>query len=174
MTIFETPRLRVRVHTLDDAPFIHELLNEPAWLRYIGDRGIRTLDDARNYLATRPLAMQARHGFSIWALERKADGVLLGNCGLLKRDTLDDVDLGYALLTRHEGQGYAREAAAATLAYGEKTLGLKRIVAITSLENPRSQALLAKLGFQFEKTFPFGDPPHEVKLFAWHAAPATH
>ncbi len=169
MTILATARLRLRQLTLDDAAFILELVNEPAWLRYIGNRGVRTLDDARDYLSKRILTMYARHGFGLWAVERKTDAALLGLCGLLKRDALDDVDLGFALLTRFEGCGYAREAAAATLAHGQKIFGLKRIVAITAPENPRSHALLAALGFALEKTFSFGEPPKETKLFAWRA-----
>ena len=169
MKVLESERLVVRWFSLDDAAFIVELLNEPAWLQFIGDRGVRTLDDARTYLTNGPLAMYARIGYGLFAVERKSDRALVGMCGLLKRDTLDDVDLGFALLTRFQHQGYARESAAAMLAHGQNVLGLKRIVAITAPENPRSIALLESLGFVFEKLIRFGDKGSDTKLFACRA-----
>ena len=166
MKVLETERLVVRWFDLDDAAFIVELLNEPAWLQFIGDRGVRTRDDARTYLTNGPLAMYARIGFGLCAVERKSDRVLVGMCGLLKRDTLDDVDLGFALLTRFQRHGYAREAAAAVLAHGQKVFGLKRIVAITALDNARSGQLLQSLGFGFEKIIRLVENGPESKLFA--------
>ena len=166
MKVLETERLVVRWLALDDAAFIHELVNEPAWLQFIGDRGVRSLDDARTYLTNGPLAMYARIGFGLFAVERKTDRALVGICGLLKRDNLDDVDLGYALLARFAGHGYARESAAAVLAHGKAALGLKRIVAITSPDNARSISLLESLGFAFERMIRFKEAGPESKLFA--------
>jgi ribosomal-protein-alanine N-acetyltransferase len=146
-TILETARLRLREFVPEDAPFILELVNEPDWLRFIGDRGIHDLDAARRYIAEGPGAMQARLGFSLWCVEAKADGALLGMCGLIKRDTLEHVDIGFAFLARHRGLGYAREAAQGTLAQA-RTLGIGRVAAITDPANQRSIRLLQALGFQ--------------------------
>lgn len=163
--ILETDRLILRKLSVDDAAFILKLVNDPLWLRFIGDRGVHTLADARDYILKGPVAMYARLGFGLYLVERKRDGPPLGICGLIKRDALEDVDLGFAFLPEYRAQGYAYESAAAVLAYGQSVLGLKRIVAITSPDNDRSANLLEKLGFTFEKMFqlPAAD---EVKLFA--------
>jgi RimJ/RimL family protein N-acetyltransferase len=136
--LLRTPRLTVRPFTLADAAFIVELLNDPDWLRHIGDRKVRTLDEARSYLREGPQAAQARHGFALWAVRRLEDdpeGTPIGMCGLVRRDGLDDVDLGYAFLPAARGRGHAREAAAAVLAHAFGALGLPRVVAITSVDN---------------------------------------
>ena len=164
MTVLRTGRMALRRLAPADAPFIRELVNEPSWIRYIGDRGVRTLDDARAYLAKGPIAMYERHGFGLWLCESNATGEPLGICGLIKRDTLDDVDLGFAFLPRFWGQGYAHESAAAVLAYGREVLELDRIVAITSPDNAPSIRLLEKLGLRLEKSFDMGGVP--TQLFA--------
>lgn len=146
-TVLETERLRLREFVPEDAAFILELVNEPDWLRFIGDRGIRDLEAARRYIADGPRAMQARLGFSLWCVESRQDGRPLGMCGLIKRDTLEHVDIGFAFLARHRGRGYAREAAAATLQHA-RTLGLGRLAAITDPANLRSIRLLEMLGFE--------------------------
>jgi RimJ/RimL family protein N-acetyltransferase len=150
MTPFETPRLKLREFVPEDAAFILELVNEPDWLRFIGDRGIRDLDAARRYIVDGPRAMQAKHGFSLWCVEDREGGVPLGMCGLIKRDTLEHVDLGFAFLSRYRGRGYAREAAAAMLEQARR-LGLPRIAAITVPANARSIHLLEQLGFRFQE-----------------------
>ena len=150
MRVIKTERLVLRHFTPDDADFILELVNEPGWKKYIGDRGINTLGDARNYIDTIPLASYEKHGFGLWAVEQKDDGPLVGMCGLLKRDTLEDVDIGFALLSRFERRGYAREAANATLTYAREKLGLRRVVAITTQDNDRSARLLELCGMNFE------------------------
>lgn len=169
MEIFATERLILREFTATDAAFILRLLNEPSWLRFIGDRGVRSLAEAEAYIAKGPAASYALHGFGLWLVSRRADGVPLGMCGLLKRATLEDVDVGYAFLPEFCGQGYAREAVAATLARGRRAYGLKRIVAITAPDNESSIRLLGKLGFRFEKLI--GSAPNipESKLFASEA-----
>lgn len=145
--VLDTERLRLREFLPEDAPFILELVNEPDWLRFIGDRCIRDLDAARRYIVEGPQAMQARHGFSLWCVEAKSGGLPLGMCGLIKRDTLEHVDLGFAFLGRHRGRGYAREAAAATLAHA-RHLGIGVVAAITDPANASSIRLLEALGFR--------------------------
>jgi RimJ/RimL family protein N-acetyltransferase len=148
--IQETQRLVLRRMTIEDAAFILELVNEPAWLQFIGDKNIRTMEDARHYILSGPLAMYARFGFGLYVTALKTDAIPIGICGLLKRDDLDDVDIGYALLRRYGGQGYAYEAATAIMAHGREVFGLKRLVAIASPDNHRSVRLLEKLGLGFE------------------------
>ncbi|MCG2583714.1 GNAT family N-acetyltransferase [Massilia sp. TS11] len=152
MNIIETARLRLRTINLDDAPFYHELVNDPAWIRHIGDRNIHTLEAAREAIATGPMAAHTKLGFSLYVCERKEDGAPLGLCGLIKRDTLPDVDIGYAFLAAHRGHGYAREAAEAVLAYARDILRLPRLAAITGPDNTISNAMLRSLGFQFVGT----------------------
>ena len=165
MIVADTERLTLRRLDESDASFIFELVNEPSWLRFIGDKGVRNLDDARRYLRDGPMTMYGKHGFGLYRVDAKDSGETVGMCGLIKRDSLDDVDIGFAFLPRARGKGYAREAAAATLAHGRRDFGLKRIVAITSLDNERSIALLESLGFVFERTIR-SDLGDEVKLFA--------
>lgn len=153
MQFLETERLRLRPFTLADDGFILELLHDPGYLRFIGDRQARSLADARAYLRQGPLASYARHGFGLWCVERKADGARVGKCGLLKRAALADVDLGYALLAREAGRGYATEAARAVLDHARSVLGLPRIVALTHPGNHGSVRVLRKLGFVAAGTF---------------------
>jgi len=165
----KTRRLVLRPFTLADAPFIVELLNSEGWLRFIGDRSVRTLDDARTYLHDGPMKMQALHGFALWAVQRRKDGAAIGMCGLIRREGLDDVDVGYGFLPRHTGRGYAREAAAATLRHGFEQLGLKRIVAITHPDNAGSVRVLQAIGMQFERRLRL--PNHEQDSLLFGAAP---
>lgn len=162
---FETSRLILRQLTAEDAAFIFELVNDPDWLRYIGDRGVRTLDDARAYILRGPVASYERFGFGLYAVERKEAPGPIGLCGLMQRDVLDDVDIGVAFLPAYRALGYAHEAAAATLEYGRSALGLSRIVAIVSPENAASIRLLEKLGLRFERTIRLPDDPEEIFLF---------
>ncbi len=163
--VLETDRLTVRRLDVGDAAFILQLLNDPLWLRFIGDKGVRTLDDARNYLRKGPLAMYEREGFGLFLTARKEDGAAIGMCGLIKRDSLDDVDIGFAFLPEFRAQGYALESASAMLAYGKDVFGLKRIVAIVSPDNERSARLLMKLGMTFEKSVKL-TVDDEVSLYA--------
>jgi RimJ/RimL family protein N-acetyltransferase len=166
MIVLETDRLVLRRLSAHDADFILQLLNEPSFLRFIGDRGVRTLDDARAYIAKGPVDSYTRHGFGLCLVSRKDDGAPIGMCGLLKRDTLQDVDVGFAFLPQFWGNGYAFESAAAVLSYGRDVLGLGRIVAITSPDNDGSIRVLEKLGMQFEGMIQLADSEPEVKLFA--------
>ena len=164
MTVIETARLRLSEFTPEDAAFVLRLLNEPSFLRYIGDRGVRSLDDAKRYIADGPVAGYARFGYGLMRVERKSDGATVGMCGVLKRDTLPDPDIGFSFLPEHWSQGYALESARAVMRHAREILGLGRIVAITTRDNEPSMRLLEKLGFRFERMIPMGD--EELRLFA--------
>lgn len=173
MQALHTARLTLRPFTEDDAAFILDLVNDADWLRFIGDRQVHRLDDARRYLRDGPMAMQARLGHSLCCVERRSDGTALGMCGLLKRDSLDDVDLGFAFLPAARGQGHAREAAAAVLAHGLGPLGLQRIVAISDVDNVASARVLEGVGFRFERLLPAGADGKSLRLFAAGAGATT-
>ncbi len=149
--VLETARLRLRWLCLDDAGFILELLNDPSFVRNIGDKGCRTLEDARQYLLTGPMDSYQRRGHGLYRVELKEDGAPIGICGLIYREHLREVDVGYALLPAFFGRGYAVESAAAVLAYGREQLGFSRIVAVTSSDNLASKRVLEKIGLRFEK-----------------------
>ena len=168
MKIMETDRLILRWLTPDDAAFILELLNDPTWIRFIGDRGVRTLEDARNYIVTGPMNMYSERGFGLYLTELKDSRIPIGICGLIKRDSLEDIDIGYAFSSRYQAKGYGYEAASATLAYGIKELGLKRIVAITSKDNSGSSKLLEKIGMKFERFVIFPPDTEELKLYTFY------
>ena len=165
MIEFETDRLRLRRLVLDDAPFILRLVNEPSWLRFIGDRGVHNLDGARQYITGGPQRLYAAYGFGLFLVESRAEGQPLGLCGLIKRDTLPDVDIGFAFLPDYWGQGYAREAAAATLRYARERHGLARVVAITSLDNTASGRVLETVGMRFEGTLRLEAGSDEVRHY---------
>jgi ribosomal-protein-alanine N-acetyltransferase len=162
----ETERLSLRRFVLEDAPSIVELLTQPSFIRNIGDRGVRTVDDACRYLREGPLAMYEQHGFGLWRASRRADDVFVGMCGLLKRDILPDVDVGYAFLPEHWGLGYAVEAAKATVELGAQKFGLRRIVAVVSDHNAASIRVLEKIGMRFERMYPMRPDEPEVRLYA--------
>lgn len=166
MKILETERLTLRLQTTDDADFILELMNDPSWLQFIGDRGLRTVEDAREYIMNGPIHMYEQFGFCLYLVERNEDRSPVGICGLVKRDSLEDVDIGFAFLPTYWGKGYAYEAASAVLAYGLDTLGLKRIVAITSQDNHASAKLLEKVGLKFERLVQLSNDEEELRLFS--------
>jgi RimJ/RimL family protein N-acetyltransferase len=151
MEIAETKRLRLRTITLDDVDvgFHLALLNDPAFIEHIGDRGVRTMEESRRSISAGPLAMQKHYGHSMYVVELKDSGAPIGMCGLVKRETLVDVDIGYAFLPSYRGQGYAYEAARATVDHARK-LGITRLAGITSPANTASNALLCKLGLRFK------------------------
>ena len=148
MLILETERLRLRWFTDADVDFLRALLNDPGWLANIGERNVRTRRQARAWIATRHTATYGRLGFGFWGVERRSDGRLLGMCGLIKRDTLMEADVGYALMPEFRGQGYAREAAAACLRYAQDVLGLAEVWGITGPDNAASAAVLQQIGLQ--------------------------
>ena len=164
--VLSSPRLKLRQLSIQDAAFILELLNEKPFLVNIGDRGVRNLADAEAHLLSGPLASYQQFGFGLYAVERKESADPIGICGMLKREYLDDPDLGFAFLRRFWGQGYALESAEAVMQYARVTLGLKRIVATTKPHNRDSEKLLKKLGFRFEKTIQTPQSDAESMLFS--------
>lgn len=170
MTTFETERLRLRPMVESDAAFLLEVLNEPAFIRNVGDRGIRTVPDAAQYMRERITAQYERHDFGMWLVELKATDEPVGICGLIKRDTLEDIDLGFSLLERFWSRGYASEAAAAVLRDGWERLKLSRIVAIVAPHNAASVRLLEKLGFHLEQGGYLTPEGEELLLLATRAA----
>lgn len=166
MPVLETDRLVLRRLTVGDAPFILELLNDPDWLHFIGDKGVRTLEGARHYILSGPIDSYARHGFGLFLTALKADGAPIGLCGLVKRDVLEDVDVGYAFLPRFRGSGYACEAAAAVLRFAKDAVGLSRIAAITTPDNERSIRVLEKLGLAFERMVRLSEGAPEISFYA--------
>lgn len=167
LKVLETDRLIVRWLSPEDAEFILLLLNEPSWLRFIGDKGVRTIEDARAYILKGPVEMYSRLGFGLYLVELKQEGSSIGICGLIKRDSLKDVDIGFAFLPKYWGRGYAYEAASAVMAYGANVLHLDRIVAITSSDNDRSAKLLEKLGLGFKGIVKLSDDSEAVRLYGW-------
>jgi [ribosomal protein S5]-alanine N-acetyltransferase len=161
--ICETERLSLRQLELSDAPFILEQLNEPSFIEFIADRGVRTIADAEQYLCNGPLAMYAAHSVGLLLVEDRQTHQPLGLCGLLHRETFEHRDLGYSFVPRAWGRGYAVEAGQAVLTWARLERGLKTVIAITSLVNPKSIRVLEKLGFTFERLVPFGN--EQVRLF---------
>jgi len=166
MTILETERLILRHFSTDDAEFILELLNEPSFIQNIGNRGVRTLDDARSYIMRVPVASYEKNGFGLHLVLLKESGESIGMCGLIKRDKLEDVDIGYAFLPKFWSKGYAVEAAQAVKDYARDLVGLKRLVAITDPENEGSIRVLEKIGLTYEKMVRLSEDDIELKLFA--------
>jgi RimJ/RimL family protein N-acetyltransferase len=152
-TILETTRLSLRHFTKDDAPFMLKLLNEPTWIQYIGDRNVRTIEEAEKYLLDGAMKSYTDHKFGFYAVLLKETGMPIGTCGFAKRDYLENPDFGFAYLPDYTGQGYAIEMAVATMAYAEEVLKLPHLEAITTPDNKRSIQLLLKLGFRFQKAF---------------------
>ena len=164
--IIETDRLQLRQLSVDDAEFILRLLNEPSFIQNIGDRGVRTVDDARGYIVKGPITSYERFGFGLWMIETKSPLAPIGICGLLKREVLDDVDIGYALLPEFWSHGYALESASAVVSYAREKLGLKRVVAVTNSNNRSSIRLLEKMGFKYERMVQLSEGAAEIQLLA--------
>lgn len=166
MSVLETDRLRLRRFTVDDARFILDLLNQPSFLRYIGDKGVRTTEDARQYIKDGPVASYDKNGFGLYLVELKGSGEEIGMCGLVNRDALEDVDIGFAFLPQFWGQGYAVESASIVIDSERQTLGLDRIVAITAPDNHASIKVLEKIGLKFERMVRLSEDEPEIKLFS--------
>jgi RimJ/RimL family protein N-acetyltransferase len=165
MTVLDTQRLSLRELTPDDAQFILKLLNEPSFLRYIGDKKVRNLEDARQYILNGPVASYERNGFGLYLVELKESYTPIGMCGFLKREDLPDPDIGFAFLPEFWSKGFAFEAAAALLQDGRERLRLQRILAITSLDNDASVKLLERLEFSFDRVITLAAGREQVKLF---------
>lgn len=166
MIVIETERLMLRRLSTDDAGFIFELLNEPSFLRYIGDRGVKNIEDARRYILVGPVASYERNGFGLYMVELKESRVPVGMCGLIKREGLPAPDIGFAFLPAHWSKGYAVESASSVVAYARDALGLKRILAITTQDNDSSINVLRKIGLRFERLIRLSEDEPELNLFA--------
>ena len=164
--ILRTPRLELRELAAEDAAFILALLNEPSFIRNIGDRGVRTMDEARDYIANGPAASYARHGFGLYRVGLRESGEAIGICGLLQRDALPNPDLGFAFLPAYWRRGYARESAEAVQRYARETLGLTRLLAIANPANQPSIQLLEALGFHFAGLTRLSPDGADLNLFA--------
>lgn len=165
LDILETPRLKLRMLTPDDAEFMLALMNEPAYLRYIGDRHVRTVEDARAFLLKGPIDSYDRHGFGLYAAVLKDTGASMGICGLIQRDFLPHPDIGFAFLSAYWGHGYAQEAAQAIMEHGRNRLRLREICAIVTPDHDRSIRLLGKLGLKFERRMTHPGDGSEVLVF---------
>ncbi|MBK8552197.1 MAG: GNAT family N-acetyltransferase [Ignavibacteria bacterium] len=166
MNIITTERLTLSHVSSEDAEFILELLNTPGWIEFIGNKNVKTLPDAENYIQRVLIKSYEEFGFGLYLVKLKAGNIPIGICGLIKRKALEDVDIGFAVLPSYSGKGYAYESAAATLSFAKTEFGLKKIAAITNKDNVSSIRLLEKIGLKFEKTIIFPGEEKELMLFA--------
>jgi ribosomal-protein-alanine N-acetyltransferase len=174
VSVLETDRLVLREFEPDDAAFVVRLLNDPGWLRFIGDRQVRDEAAARDWIERRLVTAYREHGFGLWAMQRRADAALAGMCGLVRRDGLPEIDLGYALLPAFRGQGLVREAGSACLAHAARALGKRRVLAITDPDNERSIRVLAALGMVRDMSIDYRNDAGKVSaVFAWTAQTAA-
>jgi RimJ/RimL family protein N-acetyltransferase len=164
--IVETPRLQLRELTVDDAEFILGLVNEPSFLANIGDKGVRTLEDAKEFILDGPWRRDQKPGYGQFMVELKPEMVPIGVCGLLYRQRIDVTDVGCAFLPKYWRRGFATEAASAVMDYGRTTLGVAKIVGLTSKDNLASIALLEKFGMRFEKTVNMTDDDPGTALYS--------
>lgn len=165
MTNLETTRLYLRPYLMEDAPFLLELLNSPSWLKYIGDRGVRTKKEAEKYIREKILKQYEEHGLGMLAVMEKQSKKIIGSCGLVKRDHLPHADLGFAFLPEYEGKGYGFESSDAVFDFAKNELKLNRLLAITLEMNYPSIGLLKKLGFKFEKNIKFSGDGEELQMY---------
>ncbi|HEX8244600.1 MAG TPA: GNAT family N-acetyltransferase [Longimicrobium sp.] len=165
MTVLETERLHLRHFAVEDAAFALRLLNEPSFLQNIGDRGVRTEEDAVRYLLEGPIRSYQQHGHGLNLVALKETGEPIGMCGLLRREQLDAVDLGYAFLPEFWSQGYAAESAAAVLEHGRRTLGITRFLAIVQPGNAGSIRVLERLGFTYLRSMQMSPGAAETSLY---------
>ncbi|WP_417874166.1 GNAT family N-acetyltransferase [Xanthomarina gelatinilytica] len=165
--IAETNRLLISKLTLEDASFILELTNTPHFIKYVGNKNLKTLEDSKNYLKEGTLKSYKNFGFGFYKLQLKQEqNKTIGTCGLVKREQLDHVDIGFAMLPGYEGKGFGLEASKEILKLAKNTFKLTRILAITLPTNSNSIKLLEKLGLTYEKRVkPFEDD-EELLLFA--------
>lgn len=171
MRVIETARLRLREMVAHDACFILEVLTDPDFVANVGDRGVHDLPAARAYIAAGPGDSYVRYGFGLYLVELLTDAAPLGICGLLRRDSHPDVEIGFAFVPRARGRGYALEAARATLGFAQNTLGLTRVVALTALNNLPSIRILESIGLRFERMVRFTPDGGERRLFVAEKGP---
>jgi [ribosomal protein S5]-alanine N-acetyltransferase len=162
-TVIETPRLLLQKFTPNDAAFMLELLNTPLWIKFIGDRNVKTVEEAEQYLLNGYIKSYQTYGFGFYKVVLKDTSEPFGICGIIKRDYLEDIDIGFAFLPTFLGKGYGFEAASATLDYARNVLKIKRLIAIVDPKNEVSIGLIMKIGMQFEKMIKSGE--EELMLF---------
>ncbi|EMB9228815.1 GNAT family N-acetyltransferase [Vibrio harveyi] len=165
MKTLTTKRLTLRLVSVEDAPFILELYNQPDFYRFVGDKQIRTLEEAKRYIQDNMLRMQELKGVSLLVVETNHDKQPVGICGLVKRDTLTAFDIGYSYLPSAYGKGYAKEAASVVVDFAREEMNIENLVAITNNDNIRSISLLEKLGFQFERVEQTYDNGRTLQLY---------
>ncbi len=170
LKILETKRLILREVSVDNAEFMLDLLNQPSFIKYIGDRNVRTIAESKEFIESRYIKSYRDNGFGLYAVELKDSAEAIGICGFVKRDTLPDPDIGFAFLPQFCGQGFAVESAEGSMKYGEETLGFTKVLAITTQNNESSGKLLAKIGFKFVELVKMPHDDEELKLFAWEKA----
>lgn len=167
MKILETERLIIReMDSATDAEFILDLVNQPSFIKYIGDRGVREIEAARKFIESRYRKSYLDHGYGMYSVVLKDDGKPIGACGFVRRDVLPYPDIGFAFLPQYERKGYGFESAAAIMEYGRDKLGFTRVLAITSQNNDASGKLLEKLGFAFDRLFEMPPDGEVLKLFS--------
>ena len=166
MKTLETDRLVIRKLELDDAGFMLDLLNQPSFIQFIGDRGVKTLEDASTYIQERAFAAYEKNGFGPFAVELKTGGRVIGIVSLLDRDELDHVDIGFAFLPDSWRQGFATEATSAVMDFAFQDLGLEKIIAITQPDNIASIKTLDKMGLSFAGMTRLGDEDIDLLLYA--------
>lgn len=167
MNVIETERLNLREMSEADAAFVLEVLNDPGFIRFVADRGVRTLEDAARYIDERFVESYRRHGFGLWLVETKDGRAPAGMCGLLQRGApVPGVEVGYAFLPTFRGKGYAFEAAAAALRHARDVLGLPRLYAVVNPDNAVSIRVLEKLGMKFERAVRLSGEESDVSLFS--------
>lgn len=165
-TVLRTERLSLRKITAEDAAFVLEVLNDPSFLRHIGDRKVRSIEDAVQYIAKGPQASYEKNGFGMWLVELKDSGEPIGICGLVKRDVLEDVDIGYAFLPRFWSKGYALESTTAVQRHAFDVIGVPRLLAVVNADNERSIRVLEKIGMKYERMVRLAPEEHEIRLYA--------
>jgi RimJ/RimL family protein N-acetyltransferase len=168
--ILETKRLILRETSVDDAEFMLDLLNQPSFIKYIGDRNVRTIDESKEFIETRYRQSYRDNGFGLYVVETKETNTPIGICGFVKRDTLPEPDIGFAFLPQFCGQGFAHESAEGSMRFGEEKLGFTKVLAITTQNNESSGKLLAKVGFKFVELVKMPHDEDELKLFLWEKA----
>jgi RimJ/RimL family protein N-acetyltransferase len=165
--ILETERLILREIVEDDAEFVLDLLNQPSFLKYIGDRGVRNVEQSREFIESRYRQSYRSNGYGLYGVELKPLNELIGMCGFVRRDSLPGPDIGFAFLPQHEGKGYGTESAAAIMDYGRDVLGFSRVLAITSQDNDASGRLLEKIGLRLDRLIEMPPDNEVLKLFVW-------
>ncbi len=166
MIVSKTERLVLREASIDDSEFILKLVNEPAWHEFISSHSIDSIEKASEYVEQKMIAMYQRFGFGLWVVEKIDDAIPIGICGLLKRDSLPYIDLGFALLSKYWGKGFAFEASMSSLMYARNKLGMQKVVAILNPSNTRSVSLLEKMGFLYESKFSHPGSDEVLSLYA--------